>query len=600
LQPLSAFLGEKAPAAPDLPDFPEWVEGSQFDERAFTYLDFVMDLLGNPGPGEESLWQDLARLGIGPGSDFRLDALPKEQREALKAGVKAGFDGIETFIAEHSSDPLLSGKLFGTREFLNKTAKEDFGLDNPDMLRSAGAQAGLYGNSAKEALYPTFFVDADGEPLDASKHSYTITFPKGELPPVQDFWSLTMYDGKTQLFIENPLDRYLLNSNMMDEFKLDEDGSLTLHISADSPGENLESNWLPAPDGPLYMVLRLYGPEPEALEGTWTSPKAEKADDFAGKRATPVSVTVANFVRAESDHMIRANMKMIGVDFGKFTHLREPTTPDNQPVIRMNQDTLYSATVLDLSKPVTITLPEVDGRYMSMHVVNQDHYMFVESEPGTYKLTEQSVGTRFALVTVRTFYNAGDPDDLVKAHAAQDKIEISGGGDGPFEAPNWDTDQLAVARKALNDLAALGFDSTYAFGSKDDVRPVDYLVGAAAGWGGLPRTAAFYIISSVENNDGQTPYAVTVKDVPVDAFWSITVYNADGYLEANELGINSYNNFSAKPNEDGSITIHFGGDSNSVNFLPITEGWNYAVRMYQPRKEILDGAWKFPSIEPVK
>jgi len=308
---------------------------------------------------------------------------------------------------------------------------------------------------------------------------------------------------------------------------------------------------------------------------------------------------VDNFVRAESDHMFRANMKAFQANIGNLVHVRKPTTPDNQPVIRMNQDTLYSLVVLDLAKPVKITLPEIGGRYMSMHVVSQDHYMFVESKPGTYELTEDSVGTRFANVTIRTFYNAGDPDDLAKAHAAQDQITINGGGDGPFEAPNWDTDQLAVARKALNDLAVLGFDATYAFGRKEDVRPVDYLVGAAAGWGGMPSTAASYIISSVEKNDGKTPYAVTVKDVPVDAFWSITVYNADGYLEANDLGVNSYNNFSAKPNENGSFTIHFGGDPSSVNYLPITEGWNYAVRMYQPRKEILDGSWTFPDVKPV-
>jgi hypothetical protein len=156
---------------------------------------------------------------------------------------------------------------------------------------------------------------------------------------------------------------------------------------------------------------------------------ASGSDALAEVSKTPV--TVANFVRAESDHMIRANMEMVGVTFGKFVHLREPTTPDNQPVIRMNQDTLYSATVLDLSKPVTITLPEIGGRYMSMHVVNQDHYCFVEAKPGTYKLTEDTVGTRFAYVTVRTFYNAGDPDDLAKAHAAQDKIVVSGGGRRP-------------------------------------------------------------------------------------------------------------------------------------------------------------------------
>ncbi len=147
-------------------------------------------------------------------------------------------------------------------------------------------------------------------------------------------------------------------------------------------------------------------------------------------------------------------------------------------------------------------------------------------------------------------------------------------------------------RKALNDLAALGFDPTYAFGRKEDVQPVDYLVGAAAGRGGLPRSAAMYTFDSVEKNDGQTPHAITVKDAPVNAFWSITVYNADGYLEANDRGVNSYNNFSAQPNEDGSCTIHFGGcDDGRSNCIPITPGWNYAIRMYQPRAEILDGSW---------
>ena len=311
-------------------------------------------------------------------------------------------------------------------------------------------------------------------------------------------------------------------------------------------------------------------------------------------------VTVANFVRAETDHMIRVNMQAFDIGIGTLMHVRNPTTPDNQPVIRMNQDTLYSATMLDLAKPVTLTLPEAGGRYMSMHVVNQDHYMFVEAKPGTYELTEELVGTRFAHVTIRTFVDILDPDDLAKAHAAQDAIEIAGGGDGPFEAPNWNTDDLAVARKALSDLAVLGFDASYAFGRKEEVRPVDRLVGAAAGWGGLPQRAAMYIIAGVDANDGKTPHAVTVKDVPVDAFWSITVYNADGYLEANAQGVNSYNNFSAQPNEDGSITIHFGGcDDGRINCIPITPGWNYAVRMYEPRAEILDGTWRFPSPEPV-
>jgi len=276
LQSLSAFLGEEPPAASARPDFPEWDEGSQFDERFFSYLDFVMDLLGKPGPGEEALWQDLAKLGIGPGMDFRLDALPQEHAEALKAGVKDGFAEIEAFIASNADDPLASGKWFGTRQFLNESARDNYGLDKPDMLRAAGAHAGLYGNSAKEAIYPTYFTDADNAPLDASKHSYRMTFHKDVLPPVKAFWSLTMYDGKTQLFIENPLDRYLLSSEMMEQFKQEEDGSLVLHIGKDSPGQDLESNWLPAPDGSFYLVMRLYGPEEAALEGRWTPPAAER------------------------------------------------------------------------------------------------------------------------------------------------------------------------------------------------------------------------------------------------------------------------------------------------------------------------------------
>lgn len=319
----------------------------------------------------------------------------------------------------------------------------------------------------------------------------------------------------------------------------------------------------------------------------------------AATDSTPV--TVDNFVRAETDHMIRANTKAFDMKIGALTHVRKPTTPDNQPVIRMNQDTLYSGTVLDMSKPVKLTLPEVNGRYMSMHVMNQDHYMFVESKPGTYKLTEDAVGTRFAYVAIRTFVDINNPDDLAKAHAAQDAIKLTGGGEGPFEAPNWDEANLAVARKALSDLAVLGFDTSYAYGLKEEVRPVDYLIGAAAGWGGLPRSAALYILSAASENDGKKPHAVTVKDVPVNAFWSLTVYNADGYLEANEQGVNSYNNFSAQPNEDGSYTINFGGcDDGRVNCLPISKGWNYAVRLYEPRPEILDGSWKLPAIEPVK
>jgi hypothetical protein len=278
LQPLSAFLGKTAPAAAPTPDFPVWVEGSQFDERFFSYLDFMLFLLEKPLDEEKPLWGRLARLGLAPENTFDFAALPPDLQEALKAGAKEGFGEIDQIIKETGNDPLGSAKVFGTREFLQKSAKDNYGHENHYLIRAAAGHRGLYGNSAAEAIYPTYLVNSDGQPYDASANRYTLTFEKGTLPPVKAFWSLTMYDGKTQLFIKNPLDRYLLSSPMMDQFKMDEDGSLVLHIAKESPGGDLESNWLPAPDGPFYLVLRLYGPEPEALEGKWTPPRLQKAE----------------------------------------------------------------------------------------------------------------------------------------------------------------------------------------------------------------------------------------------------------------------------------------------------------------------------------
>jgi len=312
-------------------------------------------------------------------------------------------------------------------------------------------------------------------------------------------------------------------------------------------------------------------------------------------------ITIDNLVRAESDTMFRMGMKENNVGIGEIAHHREVASANApQPVIRPNQDTLYSAAIVDLSKPVTVTLPEGDGRFQSVLVISQDHYNFAYAKPGAYELTEEEVGTRFAMLLFRTFVDAGDPDDAARAHAVQDGIGIEGGGKGPFEAPDWDLEALAKARKAVNDLAAVvGLDASKAFGRKGEIDPLNHLVGIA-GWAGQPATTASAFVDAVEKNDGKTPHVVTVRDVPVDAFWSITVYDADGFLAPNDINRNSYNNTSATPNEDGSYTIHFGGDPKAINYLPITEGWNYTVRLYQPRKEILDGTWTFPKIEPVK
>jgi hypothetical protein len=271
LETLSAFLGKEAIASSKEDVFPEWTEGDQFTEEAFKYVDAILDLT-YPIEEEKALRQQFAKLNIGTKKAFDINDFDKAVQEAIKEGVKEGFAEIEKFVTKESSDPLSSTKIFGTREFLNESAKAHYGLDKMFLPRAVAAYMGLYGNSGSEASYPLYMTDAEGNPLNASENEYTLKLEAGNFPPVKAFWSLTMYDGITQLLIDNPLDRYLVNSPMMDDFVMNEDGSLTFYIQKDSPGEDLEANWLPAPDGPFYCVMRLYGPEEAALNGAWTSP----------------------------------------------------------------------------------------------------------------------------------------------------------------------------------------------------------------------------------------------------------------------------------------------------------------------------------------
>lgn len=276
-EPLSSFLGTESPTPLSAIDFPKWNEGDQFNIAALNYIDFMLTLVKIPQE-EEELMSRFAKIGVGSDDKFDMLLFSSEIQEAMAEGVKEGFTELEGFLKKYSSDPLSSGKIFGTREFLNKSAKENTDMDNFFMLRMAGAHMGLYGNSAKEAIYPVYLKDNKDNSLDASKNNYKITFAKDKLPPVSAFWSLTMYDGKTQLLVENKLNRYLLNSPMMNDFKKDKDGSITFYIQKISPGKNLETNWLPAPDGPFYAVLRLYGPEDAALSGVWVNPPMVKTN----------------------------------------------------------------------------------------------------------------------------------------------------------------------------------------------------------------------------------------------------------------------------------------------------------------------------------
>jgi hypothetical protein len=275
LQPLSVYRGNNAPQAGTTDDFPIWNEGDQFTAASFKYLDVMLSLL-EPVEQEKELMERFAKLGIGTDNAFDIHSFNEEVQEAIEEGVEEGFQEVEAFITTYASDPLVSAKIFGTREFLEKSAKENYQLENFYIPRAVAAHMGLYGNSGAEAIYPTYLTDADGAPLNAAENKYTLTFLKGELPPVKAFWSLTMYDGQTQLLIRNPLDRYLLNSSMVEDFVFGENGSLTLYIQKDSPANELEPNWLPAPDGPFYAVMRLYGPEDAALNREWINPPMVK------------------------------------------------------------------------------------------------------------------------------------------------------------------------------------------------------------------------------------------------------------------------------------------------------------------------------------
>ena len=252
--------------------------------------------------------------------------------------------------------------------------------------------------------------------------------------------------------------------------------------------------------------------------------------------------------------------------------------------------------------PVTITLPDAGKRFMSMQVINEDHYVpGVYYGAGSYTLDKEKVGTRYVAAAIRTLVDPNDPEDLKQVHALQDAIKVEQASPGMFEVPSWDPASQKKVRDALLVLATTMPDFKKAFGTKDEVDPVRHLIGTAAGWGGNPDKDATYLNVTPAKNDGTTIYKLDVKDVPVDGFWSVSLYDAKGYFEQNKFNAYSVNNITAKKSEDGSIAIQFGGcDGKIPNCLPIMKGWNYTVRLYRPRAEILDGTWSFPEPQPMQ
>lgn len=320
---------------------------------------------------------------------------------------------------------------------------------------------------------------------------------------------------------------------------------------------------------------------------------------FSDDDTKPVIVNVYNFVRAETAAQFDRGLKLAGGQINKMVHFRVPTPIDSQSIIRMNRDTLYSGAVVDISKGATLTIPDTDAHYLSVMVINEDHYINkVYHDPGTYKLTMDDFHTPYVMIGIRILADASDPADIKKVNAIQDKIIIKAASAKPYTHPSYDQASYKTTYDALIELGRGVSDFKNTFGTKEEVTEVRHMLGTAIGWGGLPESEAMYV--NVEPNLPVGAYKLTVKDVPVDAFWSISLYNKDGFFQENEYNAYSVNNISGTPNKDGSFTVHFGGDPKSVNFLPIMEGWNYLIRFYQPRKEILEMTWSFPGVERLK
>jgi hypothetical protein len=268
VQSLSAFLGQPTPKAEPAIDFirPLTPEQQKTSVDLFNILNFVLQFCPTV-PSETGLMERFSKIGVGGGRTFDASKLSPELKTAIEQGMADAWADLASLQKRIDAGEVTSGDLFGTREYLK----------NNYLYRMAAAVLGIYGNSKQEAMYPVYAIDAEGKKLDGTNR-YTVRFAPGQLPPVNAFWSMTMYELPASLLVANPLNRYLINSPMLPNLKLDADGGLTLLIQNESPGADKEANWLPAPKGPFIMFMRLYWPKPEALEGKWTAPSLKKAE----------------------------------------------------------------------------------------------------------------------------------------------------------------------------------------------------------------------------------------------------------------------------------------------------------------------------------
>ncbi|WP_228282328.1 DUF1214 domain-containing protein [Brevibacterium atlanticum] len=310
---------------------------------------------------------------------------------------------------------------------------------------------------------------------------------------------------------------------------------------------------------------------------------------------SPIPVTVDNYARAETARMFTALTRAAG-GANRWKHNRTPTEISAQEVIRMNRDTLYSFLVLDVSQGASVTIPDAGDRYISVMVVTEDHYVpTIFHDAGTYELSAVDLGSEFVVVAARILVDPQSEKDVAEVARLQDGLSATSTAGRDYHAPNFDPESLTETTQALTVLARGMTDFTEAFGRNDEVERLSHLAGVAVGWGGLPASEARYINVSPRLPVGE--FRLRVTDVPVDGFWSISVYNGAGFFEPNDAEAYSLNNITAHRDDDGGVTVHFGGDTDVPNTLPIVEGWNYLFRLYRPRPEA--AAWTPPDLTEV-
>ena len=311
-------------------------------------------------------------------------------------------------------------------------------------------------------------------------------------------------------------------------------------------------------------------------------------------------VTDENYALAETQIIIAGYIKKIaaatGTDgVGVFMHNKKGADPEDRTIVRINFDTLYSFAVVDLKEDLTLVMPETNGRYQSAWIISEEHYNpGAFTTPGEHKITQDWVGTRYAVIVMRTQVNTRDPGDLEKVNALQKKLQLIQKDRGAYVASHsWDMDEVLKMRAKYMDIGST-LSTDEMFGKKGEISLTNHNAGTAYGWGGLtPEQAVYpgYFPISTE------PQTLTLKDVPVKAFWSITVYDKEGFPQTDTYNINSA---FAIADEDGSYTIHFGGDKKAKNYMEIFDGWNFTLRLYQPTEAYFNGQWVKPELKVVK